>query len=176
MPRRVAGSPEDRFLRANLNDPDNQAALLRAYLELKQTAADLSEKLARADDRLVARETAKAEEARQAQDAGQAELAQKSARLERMGEAMRLVRWAGEWAARGATFLVGTRHDLGQLVGVATASVDSCQQVRYDKAADAWTLAWGDGRPDTLIAVAGAKSGEPPSPAARRRRTVHSGH
>lgn len=172
MPRRPAAPPEDRFLRADLNDPDNQAALLRAYLELKQATTDLSQKLVQAGAELSRREAAGDEVARQAKEAGREELAQKSARLERMGEAMRLVKWAAEWAEKGASFLVGTRADLGQVVTVATSGAETCDRLRYDKATDTWTLAWGDGRPETVLLVSAAqtKGGEPPL-TARRRRT-----
>lgn len=176
MPRRAADPAGDPFLKANLNDPDNQAALLRAYLDLKRTTADLSAKLSQAGDELAAKEAAQATATQEVRDAGQAELAQKTARLERMSEAMRLVKWAGEWAARGASFLVGARHDLGQLIGVATTGAESYREVRYDKASDTWTLSYVDGRPETIIAPSGAKGDGQPSPATRRRRATYSGH
>ncbi|HEX2924593.1 MAG TPA: hypothetical protein VHS28_11285 [Chloroflexota bacterium] len=176
MPRRATDPTGDPFLKANLNDPDNQAALLRAYLDLKQTTADLSAKLAQAGDELASKDAAQATATQAARDAGQAELAQKNARLERMGEAMRLVKWAGEWASRGASFLVGARQDLGQLISVTTTSVESCREVRFDKASDTWILVFADGRPDTIIAPSGAKGDGQPSGGTRRRRTTYSGH
>ncbi len=176
MPRRPGGPVEDRFLRANLSDPDNQAALLRAYLELKQTAEELSTKLARANEELSQREASQAEAGRQAKEAGRQELAAKEARLDRLGQAMRLVRWAVEWASKGGSFLAGSRHDLGQVITVATASAESCERVRYDKATDTWVLTWGDGRPETVIAVSPPKAAEPPRTPARDRRRTFSGH
>ncbi len=173
MPRRPGVPSDERFLRANLNDPDNQAALLRAYLELKKTAEELSQKLAQASQELSAREATRAEAARQARDAGQQQLENTSARLDRLGEVMRLVRWAAEWAAKGGGFLVGTRHDLGQVIALATANADTCEQVRYDKSHDRWLIAWGDGRPDTLLVVTPPKGGEPAPAPARRRLTSH---
>ncbi|MDI6870402.1 MAG: hypothetical protein QME79_03410 [Bacillota bacterium] len=175
MPRRSSVTPEDRFLRANLNDPDNQAALLRAYLDLKQTVEELSVKLARANEELSQREAGQAEAARQAREAGRQELAAKDARLERMGQAMRLARWAAEWAAKGGSFLVGARHDLGQVVTVAASSAENCQQVRYDKTSDTWIIVWGDDRPETVIAVSPPKAAAEPPPVPRRRRTSAGG-
>lgn len=171
MPRRSGVPSDDRFLRANLNDPDNQAALLRAYLELKKTTEELSEKLAQASQELSARDATQAEEARKARDAGRKELEHKSARLDRLGEVMRLIRWAAEWAAKGGGFLVGARHDLGQVIALATATADTCEQVRYDKPHDRWIIAWGDGRPDTVLAVTPPKGAEPAPGPTRRRLT-----
>ncbi|MGE5554582.1 MAG: hypothetical protein ACM3XZ_11855 [Betaproteobacteria bacterium] len=176
MPHRVGGPPEDRFVRANLNDPDNQAALLRAYLDLKKTTEELSTKLVRATEELTQREAAQVEAARQAKEAGRQELAALEARLGRLEQAMHLLRWATEWTAKGGAFLAGSRHDLGQLVALASTSAEDCQQIRYDKTADTWAVVWGDGRPETLIAVIPPKVSEPPpSPAPSRRRRAPTG-
>lgn len=177
MPRR-AGPSDDKFLRANLNDPDNQAALLRAYLELKQTVENLSDKLTRADQQLVESRSSQEQAVREASDAGQRELQARTARLERLSEAMKLVRWAAEWAARDATFLVGSRHGLSEVVTLATENAEACRQVRYDKSRDAWVLSWADGRPETVVAVSPPKEGREASVGAgaaeqaKRRRPV----
>ncbi len=175
MPRHPGSRPEDHFLRANLNDPDNQAALLRAYLDLKQTTEGLSAKLARATEELSQREASQVEVTRQAKEAGQQELAAKEVRLDRMGQAMRLIRWAAEWAAKDGSFLVGCRHDLGQVITVAASSAESCEQIRYDKATDTWVVAWGDGRPPTVIAISPPKAAGPPRTPGRRRQAF-TGH
>jgi hypothetical protein len=174
MPRRPGGQGEDRFLRANLSDPDNQAALLRAYLDLKQTAEELSLRLARATEELAQREANQAEAVRQAREAGGQDLAAKEACLDRLGQAMRLIRWAVERSSKGASFLSGARHGLSEVIAVASSGAENGERVRYDKTADTWAIVWRDGRPDTVIAVSRPSAAEPPHAAAptRRRRTV----
>lgn len=169
MPRRPA-PPDDKFLRANLNDPDNQAALLRAYLDLKQTVENLSEKLAKADQQLSETRASQEEAVRQASDAGQKELAARTARLARLNDALKLVRWAAEWADKGASFLIGSRHSLGEVIARATADAEECRQVRYEKLSDSWVLVWGDGRPDSVYAVCPPGSDDTPAAASPRRR------
>lgn len=171
MPRR-GGPDDDKFLRANLNDPDNQAALLRAYLELKRTVEDLSDKLSKADQQLVESRTSQEAALRQVSDAGQRELQARTAKLERLNEALKLVRWAAEWAAKDVTFLVGSQHGLTEVVTLSTANAEACRQLRYDKGSDSWALVWDDGRPDTVVTVSPLKDAGAPPAASRRRRPV----
>lgn len=175
MPRRTGDHADDRFLKANLNDPDNQAALLRAYLELKRTTEDLSDKLAQASGELSRQESSRAEETRLARESGLKEVEVQKARLDRMSAVMRLVRWAGEWSGKGATFLVGTGQDLSQVVALAAANADTSREIRYDKAADRWVITWEDGRAETILAVT-PKSDEAPAQRVSRRRRPTANH
>lgn len=151
MPRNPVS--DDRFLRANLSDPDNQAALLRAYLDLKQRTGQLEAKLAETEEQQSRRAVEQQENERQAKLAAKKAQDEKAARLERLAEAMNLTRWAVEWAGKGATFLSGTRQDLSQIIDSVTASAESCERLRYDKELNAWTFAWGGERPDTVVAL-----------------------
>ncbi|MGE5508085.1 MAG: hypothetical protein ACM3RP_06360, partial [Chitinophagales bacterium] len=155
-------------------DPDNQAALLRAYLDLKQRAGQLEAKLAEAEEQRKRQEAERQENERQAKAAAKRAQDEKAARLERLGQAMSLARWAAEWAEKGATFLAGARQNLGQVIDLATTGAEACERLRYDKDQNLWTFTWGGGRPDTVVGLYPSAGTAVPAAAAtalaRRRR------
>lgn len=173
MPRRPADQPEDRFLRANLSDPDNQAALLRAYLEAKQKADGLAAQLAQVQDELAQKEVRQAEAAQEAREAGRRERMEQETRLERLGQALRLVRWAAGHAGSAGSFLSGSPQNLAQVIATAVSAAEKGGRLHYDKERDSWSIHWADGQPATVVtpvpspAPAPAQSQKEP----RRKRT-----